>query len=336
MNEIWRNFTDLRPQVKLAVSDESGNNPFSLAFLRGHFDVARGILEIVQAQWSPEEEKKARYRMTRDSDAEDEDDDYEDSTNGSDNGNPEISKQIIDDKFTIDNIGQVSMQVQSHVFAADFMNWAAPTFKIGDGKALELCERDDLLAFAIKTKDMERYKFYVDNHIYFTAHVTDSTKEGEDDSSKFYTFPSAQFQNAVERERVDMLSDAILRTGAGIPLEHLVKKSGVEFKTKPRYYQGLTVYGKKRSDWANAGRNVIVKPTGTQVPPLLTAAVAGSLASVEWFMSDTPLRLYLEFGKSKAAKGNPQMKHLSQSPGGFDRAITKWLGIQSKLICRYN
>ena len=27
---------------------------------------------------------------------------------------------------------------------------------------------------------------------------------------------------------------------------HLVKKSGVSMQGKPRYYQGLTVYGKKR------------------------------------------------------------------------------------------
>lgn len=46
--------------------------------------------------------------------------------------------------------------------------------------------------------------------------------------------------------KTQMLALIIKRTGAGIPLDHLVKKSGVELKQKPRYYQGLTVYGKKR------------------------------------------------------------------------------------------
>lgn len=224
------------------------------------------------------------------------------------------------------------MQVKSHILATTFMNWTAPIFKMHDGKARTPHNREHLLAFAIQVNDMEKFKFFVDNDIYFTTHKPDFQGEDEEESSKFYALPSVRFEEAVEFGRVDMLSDVILRTGAGIPLEHLVKKSGVEMKTKPRYYQGLTVYGKKRSDWANAGRNVIVKATGTQVPPLLTAASAGSLTSVEWFLSDTPMRLYLEFGKSKVAKEDPHLRHLTQSPGGFDRAITKWLGVQSKLI----
>lgn len=90
-----------------------------------------------------------------------------------------------------------------------------------------------------------------------------------------------------------------------------------------------------RSDWANAGRNLVVKATGSKVPPLLTAALSGSLQSVEWFISDTPMRQYLEFGNSKTAKDDPRLKHLSQSPGGFDRAILKWLGIQSEFIYHF-
>ncbi len=67
-----------------------------------------------------------------------------------------------------------------------------------------------------------------------------------------------------------------------------------------------------------------------KTPPLLHAAVGASIESVEWFLSDAPLRHYVEFGKSKAAQTDTRLKNLSQAPGGFDRAVSTWLGMQSK------
>ncbi|KAH6660295.1 ankyrin repeat-containing domain protein [Truncatella angustata] len=315
------------PPLKMAVFDSARNSPFSLAFFRGHLDVARAILEIVQAQWAPKEEKAKRYKMAGD----EEDDSDEESHSNSNDDDPRIFEEIVDDQFTIDNIGQVSMQVKSDVLPTQFLNIDSPTFVMRNGKVEDSQGQENLISFCLRHNDKERLKFLIDTTIHFTNHKPDFVDE-ENESSKFYAFPEQQFRNAVKLGRTDILSEVIQLTGAGIPLEHLVKKSGIEMKTKPRYYQGLTVYGKKRSDWANAGRNVMVKATGSQVPPLLTAAVEGSLASVEWFLSDTPMRQYLEFGKSRVAKEDPRLKHLIQSPGGFDRAITKWLDLQNDLV----
>lgn len=55
------------------------------------------------------------------------------------------------------------------------------------------------------------------------------------------------------------------------------------------------------------------------------------MESVEYFLSDAPHRHYSEFGKSKAAREDARLKHLKESPGGFDRAISKWLGADSKI-----
>jgi ankyrin repeat protein len=175
--------------------------------------------------------------------------------------------------------------------------------------------------------------------------------EPDDEVSGFYSFPDSVFNRAVELGRVELLGEIIKRTGAGLPLEHLVKDTGVELKVKPRYYQGLTVYGKKRyaplnqaplphfvwiidpqcrDDWATAGRVSVSRPGGTETSPLLLAAFAGQIEAVEWFLSDTPLRQYLAFAKSKAARDDVRLKHLAQAPGGFDSAISKWLNDQSE------
>jgi hypothetical protein len=74
----------------------------------------------------------------------------------------------------------------------------------------------------------------------------------------------------------------------------------------------------------------VTKACGTETSPLLIAALAGRIESVEWFLSDAPLRHYLEFAKSKAARDDIRLKHLSQSSGGIDRAISKWLNDDSE------
>lgn len=88
----------------------------------------------------------------------------------------------------------------------------------------------------------------------------------------------------------------------------------------------------RRNDWATAGRNLVVKSTGSQVPPLLVAARAGSIESVEWFLGDSPHRHYIEFAKSDTAESDPRLKHLTSAPGGFERAVSKWLGNQSGFL----
>jgi hypothetical protein len=113
----------------------------------------------------------------------------------------------------------------------------------------------------------------------------------------------------------------------GIPLNKLIEKSGVEVKTKPRYYQGLSVGGKKRADWAQApGDRVLVVEEKT--PPLLQAAYAGSIESVEWLMSDAPMRRYKEFAESN--KFDKRIKTLEQSGKGFDKTIGNWLTAKGK------
>ncbi|KAI0427221.1 ankyrin repeat protein [Xylaria sp. FL1042] len=314
---------DEQPPLKISVSDLAGNNPFSLAFLKGHFDTANAILEIVQAQLSPTEEEKARFKMSKPA----EEESYESDSSDSD-GEPEIYKEIINDQFTIDNIGQVSMQVKSDVLPSDILGWRTPTFTLHGEKAEETnFDIENLLTFAMANNDNHRFTSLLDMHNRFASKSGD-----EDEPTKFYMFPEREFEHAIEMGRTNMLAEAIQRTGAGIPLEELVKKSGTQMNIKPRYYQGLTVYGKKRADWARAGRNLVVKPTGTKTPPLLTAASKGSIESVEWFLGDAPMRHYREFGTSKVAREDPRLKHLNESPGGFDRAIAKWLGIQNDLV----
>ncbi|KAI1137936.1 ankyrin [Hypoxylon sp. FL0543] len=310
------------PPLKIAVFDTKSNNPFSLAFLRGHYEAAKAILEIAQAQWAPKSEKTTRFTMNKD------DEDSCEESESDDVDEPQIYEKVIDDQFTIENVGQISMQVKSDTLASALLNWATPTFALRDGSLKVIDRGAHLLHFVMDENDMKGFKFLIDLNVRF---ANEEPVEDEE-SSRFYTFPQMHFQHALRLGRTEMLAHAIRRIGAGIPVEELVKKSGTELKVKPRYYQGLSVYGKKRADWAKAGRNLVVKETASKFPPLLQAALEGSLESTEWLISDAPMRHYLEFGKSKVAKEDPRLRHLTEAPGGFDRAISKWLGVQNDLV----
>lgn len=99
--------------MAIAVNDLQGNNVFSLAFLRGHYKVASAVLEIVQAQYAPEDKPKIRYEMKDERDDEDTDMESEYEYDEDETGTYRI---IVDnDQFTIDNIGEVNMQVKGTV-----------------------------------------------------------------------------------------------------------------------------------------------------------------------------------------------------------------------------
>jgi hypothetical protein len=320
------------------VTDGGYNTPFSLALLRGHLETAKGIAEIAEAQYAPEEAEKRVYRMkTRTYDEDDDDECGSDkdsySSDDDDSGDePRIVSQVVGKKFTIENIGQVSMHVQSRTKAIDFISWKVNAFLMENGEPVpESDVYGDLWGFVSCKNRFEKFSAYLDMCVHFGR-----KNKSPDDEEFGYTLPQGVFQRLIEHGHIKELSEVIKRTGAGIPLDDLVKKSGVEVKEKPRNYQGLTVYGKKRKDWATAGRNLFVKTTGMKTPPLLHAAVSGRIESVEWLLSDAPLRLYTEFAKSKAAREDSRFKHLAQGPGGFEGAVARWLGNQSMCALLYH
>lgn len=196
--------------------------------------MAKAILEIAQAQYAEEEKISKRYRMHSEDVSDSGDDGYE----------PEIYGEIVDQHFIIENIGQVPMQVKSRVKPLDMLGWEVSSIVIKDGKAEELTQsKGSLLRHAIVENDRKSLRYYYDLASEFAAQ-----DQQAEESCQFVVFPQWAFWLAVEHGHLETLTDMIRWTGAGLPLEQLVQKTGVELKEVPRSYQGLTVYGKKRYD----------------------------------------------------------------------------------------
>lgn len=103
--------------MSVAVNDLQGNNAFSLAFLRGHHNVATAVLEIAQAQYAPEDKPKDRYELKDDRVEEDTDMESEYEYDEDEDEDESRTYRIIvdNDQFTIDNIVEVNMQVKGTV-----------------------------------------------------------------------------------------------------------------------------------------------------------------------------------------------------------------------------
>ncbi|OCK80768.1 ankyrin repeat protein [Lepidopterella palustris CBS 459.81] len=330
----WGPNTDRTP-LKISVSDSHKFTPFSIAVLRGHLDLAKVILEITQAQYKPKETKgKERYNMASEDSDYDESDMEDDDRDG---GELHVRKEIVDDQFTIDNIGEISTQVKSHTTALDVLGWHCPVGKyakefFGDrqytcgstGRPINAEVADSLVQFSILANDMDLFTFLLNLKIEYTRRFS------KDGSTNIPSFSTDAFEYAIRLGRLPMLAAMIKHTGAGMALEALVKKSGVKIEEKPKYYQGLSVHGKKRADWAAALRGVQMQSVNEKVPPPLEAAFQGSIDSVEWFLSDSPMRHYQEF--AEANKADKRLQHLAQANGGFDKVLCTWLGARSGLI----
>ncbi len=135
---------------------------------------------------------------------------------------------------------------------------------------------------------------------------------------------------ALRLGRTEMRGHLIAATGAGISLQKLVDSSGLKIQQKPKYYQGLWVYGKKRKDWADQDRGI----TRSQVdegrhPPFLSAVFEGNVDSSEYFLGDAAIRLYQEFAASN--KDDRRIQALVQAEGGIEKFLSTWLRARDDL-----
>jgi hypothetical protein len=246
------------PPLKIAVSDAILNSPFSVAFFRGHYDVAWGIAEIAHGQYAPGKDEKKLYELKlggRDDMSVGEDSENEYNSDEDDDLEPRIVAKKAEKLFTIDNIGEVSMQVQSEHKPLHFISMGCQAFESRDGlpdPATASYVPSPWDHFITHDTDPRTFGLYLDMCVHFGGKKYEG-RHGTDYVP--FTLPRDIMRRIVESGKVDLLREVIRRTGAGIPLDDLVKRTKVERKEGGgEYYQGLSVYGKKRYVSASKAR----------------------------------------------------------------------------------
>ncbi|KAF7880857.1 uncharacterized protein EAF02_006748 [Botrytis sinoallii] len=318
----WKHDNVEYPPLRIAVRDGNEFTPFSIAVLRGHYDLARRIVEICLAQYhnaDDEDDKKGRQRwgiMTSDDDDDDDDE----------SGDLPIFSELVTEKFTINALEEVSNVVKGDTLPLSMIEWKCPARRsTSDDGSSSSIGMSSLFDYAVEQDDMKMFKFLLD-----IAGEQKALMAKHEDDRRCYSLDTSVFNKALSKGRTTMIAEMIKYCGSGVPFGMLVSSSGVEIKTKPRYYEGLSIGGKKRKDWARP-------PTHIQdfdhfegrFPPLLEAAQMGNIESVEWFMSDAPMRHYKEFAERN--KDDLRIRTL-ESGAGFENTISKWLEINSELL----
>ncbi|KAL9041713.1 MAG: hypothetical protein Q9214_004013, partial [Letrouitia sp. 1 TL-2023] len=348
--------------LHVTTLDGKGFSPFAIAVYRQHPAVAKLILEIANAQFrDPEEGPKKRYAIIDEGseyDSEDADSDnlglsaeIVDENYTIDNV-AELKKSVASkisaskmlskgcelwcfldepEKIALKNLGLTdpNERVESYIrknaspsvgsfclllwsktygfkeMFNYFHSWCGPpTAQLG--------------LYVIASKNLDLLRFWLQC-------CKEASKMKQDNGARqFSGFDANEVRFALENGHIEALAELIRYTGAELPLDAMVKHSGVEDTEKPRYYQGLSIRGRKMTAWARErGERSYNAASGEKIPFLLQAAKAANLPAVEWFLSDTPFRLYREFGANN--KDDPRLKKLAKAHGGFDQAVSSWL-----------
>ncbi len=120
--------------LHIAVYDLRGFSPYSIAAIRGHFDLAQVVVEIAKAQYQPDD-KTVQYHYSLGHD--DDNGSYRDDTSedGSSEGGETVrlQAQLIDEAFTVDDIAALeATTVKSRVSPSTMVAWHCQV-----GRALE-------------------------------------------------------------------------------------------------------------------------------------------------------------------------------------------------------
>lgn len=175
--------------------------------------------------------------------------------------------------------------------------------------------------YAMVSRNFELFHFWL-------SCCQKASRMQSNNTSPFLGLNTSDFHFALKHGFIEELSAMIKFTGAELPLDALIKQSGIQEEKKPKYYQGLSIGGKKMTNWARERGGSYPNTMGESTPPLLQAAHQGGLAAVEWFLSDTPFRLYKEYGTNNAS--DPRLKTLAKAHGGLDQVFSTWLKQRSQ------
>ncbi|KAF9895110.1 Ankyrin repeat domain-containing protein 60 [Aspergillus nanangensis] len=307
----------LESPLRMAVEDSDELSPFAIAIFHGNFGLAKAILDIVQAQYKRKESTSyERFEM--------EDEDDEDSQDEEDRDDRiRIYSKIVDDKFTIEDISTGALSVESDISPLKVLQSTCPAHLFLDVSKRADRKPRDLFEYAVLAEDVDLLNFLLD-----VGQELNPTY-GSDGKSGIYRVSNQTFNLAIENNRLRALEILIKRSGAELPFEAILQKSGLDKDEKPEYYQGLSVYGKKRKDWATAN-----SPYATSyelnAPPLLYSAYHGKLDSTEWFLGTAPGRYYVEF--AKANEGNKKLQLLAKSKDGIEKPLLSWVKSGNHLV----
>lgn len=115
-----------------------------------------------------------------------------------------IFSELVSDKFTVDNLGEISNVVKSNVLPITMIEWHCQPYRILDPGHKDRDVKLQLLDAAIQTDDMCLLKFIID-----LGSQQQASLAQEEDDQKSYTISRNSFFLAIKLGRTAMLAEMI-------------------------------------------------------------------------------------------------------------------------------
>lgn len=257
---------DIHPRLLISIQDDHYNCPFSLAFFRGHRGVAAAILDIVKTQWAPNDgsnqssrRRRLRWRTRtpsyRGSGSLGRSEMELDSGDDPSQLGPIILSEDEDNMSVDEDIVQESKPSTSNATPMRILRQEWQMLHLVEGK-WEPGLRQTLFESCVSRNDVAGLEVLIKLAQYWTSQMLpddpveevlayhDPTEKKEQDG--IFTLSEAEFQTLLNEGNLELVHLVMRKIGAGLILDDLVRRSGENLEQKSEFYQGLTVYGKKR------------------------------------------------------------------------------------------
>jgi hypothetical protein len=116
---------------------------------------------------------------------------------------------LVNDKFTVDNLGEVSNMVKSDVLPLTMIEWSCKPQRFLDQDTSKYGDEMTLLQHAVESEDMDLLKFIIQ-----LGGEQKSLLAEEEDDQKCYTVNSLVFYAAIKLGRTAMLAEMIKVTAS--------------------------------------------------------------------------------------------------------------------------
>ncbi|CAH0056898.1 unnamed protein product, partial [Clonostachys solani] len=357
------------PPLLISTTDSWGLNVFTIAVAKNNLTLAQMILDIAAAQYVPEGAQKTPKRRFRIRGAEDATD-YDDDEEQYDGNDIQLTSELVDDDFTIEDLGALSASAGTETTPADLIVASTPVWAVH--KAIDVSASDihrgqskvwepsfywrrysspssafssvvddfwltsDLLSFVLESQNVDLIKFMlrVAKEAKISAFDEGFGTSGHDDS--WHSRLSDNLYRYISQGKWDLVELLITETGAGMPISKIFGSIAVpeEEREKPKYYQGLKIRGTHKSDWAaEAGgeqQRTQATPWRENTTSPFINAVYDGSRSVVDFWQGDACVRMYDTFGRRNTHAK-SIKRIEKEYGTWKKAVTTWLGLRKHL-----
>lgn len=329
----WQNEAEGKPPLSLGESDSFGFTALHIAILRGHWEVANEMIEILHAQHKPHKPRESDFYDDEDEDGDGDGDRIIEP--------PETDDDNISDsesEYDWDEDKEENVQERPKRPAVEYVKLRASPLTVA------LLSQCPAYLFTERSEEADKFRPWSTQNgsqIFMTCSSGQEPMRGLIDHAilmndiELLRFLLEMAKSLANRDHRRRTMDSFLREpflfalklGRIDCLSMMIEKGASLFEQKPIYH-----YQKSPSDSMLPPKRKLIlsklifcpdQPTSYTKSPLLAAAMEGNLETTRWMMGPDAIRHYVKYIKSH--EDDQRLEKFTNSEYGIEKSVLKWL-----------